>query len=394
MKLDLVILTTRSYDSLPSILLDAGDFYYLVNCPDFTQRIFQEKGLKIQKIKHILTTGLHYEACGGLLVMMVGGLTPRNRNYQIHSLPEIKDAIIATPFYNDCQSILPTISGDPYQDNYLSFKIIRLPTSAAFDIQLPPTPGPFLSQHAIELGVPKGPLFAQLKKGIDVTLPDGTIVKASECKGPDSPGISLLIVDCRSQEDLTFLLSYDISKYSIIVHFTPPKYLYLPEYISKFSNISNIANSGSKFVYNICFPPNGEVNYTLFYSLYSKLPPIFGPLSYDFSKEPPNNFVSLLSGDSIQIFPHPDLKQGRFKVQRSESFDVKALKLTELNLPDQKVTCDFPKFKTFYVIILGTCARNTTRTRSIPAYLILTHYGNIALDAGEGFVHQLTRKYG
>jgi ribonuclease Z len=43
-------------------------------------------------------------------------------------------------------------------------------------------------EKCIEMGVPLGPLLGKLKAGIDVTLHDGTLVKASDVTSPDDPG--------------------------------------------------------------------------------------------------------------------------------------------------------------------------------------------------------------
>lgn len=40
----------------------------------------------------------------------------------------------------------------------------------------------------MKLGIKPGPIFGQLKDGIDVTLPDGRVIKSSDVRGPDDPG--------------------------------------------------------------------------------------------------------------------------------------------------------------------------------------------------------------
>lgn len=43
-------------------------------------------------------------------------------------------------------------------------------------------------ERCVEKNVPPGPLLGKLKSGLDVTLPDGSIVKAEDVKDPDEPG--------------------------------------------------------------------------------------------------------------------------------------------------------------------------------------------------------------
>uniref|UniRef100_K3WT74 ribonuclease Z n=1 Tax=Globisporangium ultimum (strain ATCC 200006 / CBS 805.95 / DAOM BR144) TaxID=431595 RepID=K3WT74_GLOUD len=58
--------------------------------------------------------------------------------------------------------------------------------------------GKFLVEKAIALGVPKGKLFGQLHHGKDVTLPDGRVVKSSECVSPSLPGSGCAVIACPS----------------------------------------------------------------------------------------------------------------------------------------------------------------------------------------------------
>lgn len=63
-----------------------------------------------------------------------------------------------------------------------------------------PTPGKFDIQKAKELNIPRGPLYAHLKKGEDVTLPDGRFIKSETVVAPSTPGRSIAIV-CSVADD-------------------------------------------------------------------------------------------------------------------------------------------------------------------------------------------------
>lgn len=54
--------------------------------------------------------------------------------------------------------------------------------------RLKPKPGLLDLDKCVKHHVPPGPLLGQLKSGIDITLPDGTIVKSSDVTSPDDPG--------------------------------------------------------------------------------------------------------------------------------------------------------------------------------------------------------------
>jgi len=52
--------------------------------------------------------------------------------------------------------------------------------AACYICQLASTPGKFLPEKAVKLGVPKGPLFGQLKAGNAVQLSNGRTVQPEE----------------------------------------------------------------------------------------------------------------------------------------------------------------------------------------------------------------------
>ena len=70
------------------------------------------------------------------------------------------------------------------EDNVLHIKKKRKTDTAggiavSYICQLTDLPGKFLPKKAIQLGVPKGPLFGELQKGQTVTLDNG--VQVSRC---------------------------------------------------------------------------------------------------------------------------------------------------------------------------------------------------------------------
>jgi ribonuclease Z len=65
----------------------------------------------------------------------------------------------------------------------------------------PPIPGKFLVDRAQALGVPRGPLFAQLKAGKTITFVDANTkeertVRSEECVAECSPGVGVAVVYC------------------------------------------------------------------------------------------------------------------------------------------------------------------------------------------------------
>ncbi|KAG5184962.1 beta-lactamase-like protein [Tribonema minus] len=72
----------------------------------------------------------------------------------------------------------------------------------------PSVAGKFNVARAVELGVPKGPLFGQLKSGQTVTLSDGTSVTPDQVVAPSIPGGAVAIVSCPTQELVESLIAH------------------------------------------------------------------------------------------------------------------------------------------------------------------------------------------
>jgi len=62
----------------------------------------------------------------------------------------------------------------------------------AFSLEEHPRPGKFYPEKAIELGVPKGPLWKRLQMGFPVKLADGRIIKPEQVLGPMRRGLKLV----------------------------------------------------------------------------------------------------------------------------------------------------------------------------------------------------------
>lgn len=64
----------------------------------------------------------------------------------------------------------------------------RISTIMSYICKLHPRAGTLCLEKCVEKGVKPGPLFGQLKAGIDITLPDGTVVLSKDVCSPMTPG--------------------------------------------------------------------------------------------------------------------------------------------------------------------------------------------------------------
>lgn len=102
---------------------------------------------------------------------------------------------------SDCQDIAFRVKSIP-----IAFSVPDQPTTTmkqavSYLFTTPPIPGKFLIDKALALGVPRGPLFAQLKTGNDVTYIDPSTnternVRSEECVANSSPGVGVAVVYC------------------------------------------------------------------------------------------------------------------------------------------------------------------------------------------------------
>ncbi|MGH7625188.1 MAG: ribonuclease Z [Gemmatimonadaceae bacterium] len=89
--------------------------------------------------------------------------------------------------------------------------------AAAFGYALvePERRGRFNPDLARELGVPEGPLWGQIHRGMTVTLPDGRVIQPQALVGPTRPGRTLVLSGDTRPTDATVSLARDAD---LLVH--------------------------------------------------------------------------------------------------------------------------------------------------------------------------------
>jgi len=75
--------------------------------------------------------------------------------------------------------------------------------SLAYAFVEKPRPGRFHPEKALSLGIPEGPLWSKLQRGLAITLPNGRTVHPEEVVGPPRPGRKIVYAgDTRASKDV------------------------------------------------------------------------------------------------------------------------------------------------------------------------------------------------
>lgn len=125
--------------------------------------------------------------------------------------------------------------------NSMDGPITEEDTVMAYICKLKGRPGQLNLVKCVEMGVPPGPLLGQLKNGTDITLPNGVVVKADECRAKDDPGPIFVVLEIPSEGYLSSLTDSwgKFAKFaegefakdlSLVIHFTPPRVMQSRKY--------------------------------------------------------------------------------------------------------------------------------------------------------------------
>lgn len=251
------ILTTKSVDSSPAILLISPDgSKTLVNCGEGCQRVFLEYGQKLSTVNRVCLTHLSHDSIGGLPglilttadivkaamgearaklepaevgnlsndlpgILLVGPVGTQKfvsslRHFMRRSAFEVQ--VQEGEFFESTKDKQKNKSKGTGSERPLHVQSLvlemdnfnrRLGSSKrprtegrrqilSFIFTTAPIQGKFLVERAKALGIPPGPLYGQLKNGKSVNFQstDGTIktVSSSEVVEPGSPGLSVAVL--------------------------------------------------------------------------------------------------------------------------------------------------------------------------------------------------------
>ena len=186
------------YRHLTSVLLRREGNLFLFDCGEGTQVSLRRLNLKWKKIDAIFISHTHADHVTGLPgILMLTSQVDRTEPLYIYGPPKIKEYVETSRKVLDMYINYPIVVQEitapcvvhSGKDFYIrAFPLEHTKTCVGYTLEELDRPGEFNPQKAQELGVPVGPLWAQLQQGFEVKAADGTTVTPDQVLGPKRSG--------------------------------------------------------------------------------------------------------------------------------------------------------------------------------------------------------------
>lgn len=183
--------------SLPATALIREGEMLLFDCGEGAQLQMRRAHTGFGRLSKIFISHLHGDHLAGLPgLLMTMALLSRDKPLKIFGPPGLKKFVRVARetfrFHNEYELTVHEIEGG------------RVTTGSGYWVEACPMdhsifalgyslveedrPGEFNLKRALELGVPEGPLFGQLQRGISITLRDGRLIRPQEVLGSARKG--------------------------------------------------------------------------------------------------------------------------------------------------------------------------------------------------------------
>jgi ribonuclease Z len=197
---------------LPSALVMYGEYRFLIDCGEGTQRQLLRSGLGFRRLDKILLTHGHLDHILGLAGLastfsrweaidgmeIYGGKPALDR---VEALMRVVFGPTRPPFRIVLTDLKPGIVHQDDSTQLIAFPVThRGAGNFGFTFQ-ERARRPFLVERAEALGVPAGPDRARLVRGQAITLQNGQTVSPDDVLGPSRPGTKLAFVGDASRVD-------------------------------------------------------------------------------------------------------------------------------------------------------------------------------------------------
>jgi ribonuclease Z len=183
---------------LTSVLLRREGELFLFDGGEATQISIRRLNLRWKKITAIFVSHMHADHVTGLPgILMLSSQVDREEPLYIFGPPKLADYIEQSrrslDMYINYEIIVREITEPGVVWKGEGFSIRAFPlrhtkTCYGYTMEEEKRPGAFHPEKALELGVPRGPLWSELQGGANVSLPDGRVVQPGQVLGPPRSG--------------------------------------------------------------------------------------------------------------------------------------------------------------------------------------------------------------
>ncbi|MFO7627994.1 MAG: ribonuclease Z [Prochlorococcaceae cyanobacterium] len=179
---------------------------WLFDCGEATQHQFLRSELRVSQLRRIFITHMHGDHIFGLPGLLASlGLAGSCQGLDLYGPDPLRDYLEGVWRTSSTRIGYPLRSHRVQQaasrgallldDDDIEVRCAplthRVP-AFAYRVDQKPRPGRFDVERARALGIPPGPIYAELKAGRNVSLEDGRIIKGSSLCGPPRPGCSVV----------------------------------------------------------------------------------------------------------------------------------------------------------------------------------------------------------
>jgi ribonuclease Z len=179
---------------------------WLFDCGEGTQHQFLRSDLRVSQLRRIFVTHMHGDHVFGLPGLLASlGLAGTCTGIDLYGPDPLRDYLegvlrtsstrISYPLRTHRVRSAAESGALLLDDDDLTVRCTplthRVP-AYAYRVDQKPRAGRFNVEQAKALGIPPGPIYAELKAGRDVSLEDGRIINGASLCGPDRPGASVV----------------------------------------------------------------------------------------------------------------------------------------------------------------------------------------------------------
>lgn len=202
MNFEVFVLGTSGMMPLPGRFLTSAMIrregeLFLFDCGEGTQISLKMLNIRWKKINSIFISHMHADHVTGLPgMLMLSSQVDRQEPLYIYGPPKLGEYVEQTrkilDMYINYEIIVKTVEPGIIieTDEYYvkAFPLEHTKKCFGYTFREKMRSGVFYPEKALELNIPKGPLWSQLQRGESVSLEDSSLIKAQQVLGPSRKG--------------------------------------------------------------------------------------------------------------------------------------------------------------------------------------------------------------